>query len=191
MQLVQRAQVGDEQAIADLLRLSQPIAKRAVSRQFGDYQSVDDLAQASLLIVFTKLPSLHAAEAYIGWLQRIVRNVCLKEALRQQNAYKAIPRISWESSDPSALNSSVANPEALVMRQEVIAHLRIAVETLSGRYRRVVTMRADGYTYDEIGEALATRGTLARVWYFRARKRLRRLCTADDVLAPFATGGLH
>jgi DNA-directed RNA polymerase specialized sigma24 family protein len=55
--LVRQEQIGDQQAVADLLRLSRPIAEHAVARQVRDYQSVDDLAHTTLLVLLTGLPS--------------------------------------------------------------------------------------------------------------------------------------
>jgi Sigma-70, region 4 len=44
-------------------------------------------------------------------------------------------------------------------------------------------MRAvEGRSYDEIGAALDVPTHLARLWYFRARRRLQDACTSDDVL---------
>lgn len=179
--LVRQAQTGDQQAIADLLRLTQPIAERAVVRQFGDYQSADDLAQTSLLVVLTGLRSLRAPEAYIGWVQGIARNICRKEVRRKESVREAALRLAqYRITAPT----SVIDPSEEAVRLEVRAHLVRALGCLQWRYRVVMIMRAvEGRSYDEIGAALGVPTHLARLWYFRARRHLQDACTSDDVLA--------
>ena len=178
--LVRRAQIGDECAIAELLRLSRPLVERAIGRQCGDRQSVDDLVQATLLIVLTELFSLRAPEAYIGWLQGIVRNVCCKELRRRESARQAAARLAQR--DISA-STSLVDPLDEALRREVRSHLESALRRLPRRYQVVMIMRAfEERTYDEIGEAFDVPGRLARLWYFRARQHMQDACTSDEVL---------
>jgi RNA polymerase sigma-70 factor (ECF subfamily) len=178
--LIRGAQIGDECAIAELLRLSRPLAARAIGRQFGDGQSVDDLVQTTLLIVLTELSSLRAPEAYIGWLQGIVRNVCCKELRRRESARQAAGRLAQR--DLSA-STGLVDPLDEALRGEVRSHLESALRRLPGRYQVAMLMRAcEERTYDEIGEALGVPGHLARLWYFRARQRLQDACRSDEVL---------
>ncbi len=178
--LVRQAQIGDKCATAELLRLSRPLAERAIGRQCGECQSVDDLVQATLLIVFTELSSLRAAEAYIGWLQGIVRNVCCKELRRRESARQAAARLAQRD---ICTSTSLVDPLDEVLRREVRSHLESALRRLPWRYQVVMMMRAfEERTYDEIGEAFDVPGHLARLWYFRARQRLQDACTSDEVL---------
>ncbi len=78
--LVQRAQAGDEHAMADLLRLSRPLVERTVARHCWDCEMRDDLTQSILLVALTELSELRNAQAYVNWLQRIARNLCCKQA---------------------------------------------------------------------------------------------------------------
>ena len=178
--LVRQAQTGDQQAIADLLRRTRPIAARAVVRQFGDYQSADDLAQTSLLVVLTGLRSLRAPEAYVGWVQGIARNICRKEVRRKESVREAAMRLAQHN---ITAPTSMIDPLEEAVRLEVRAHLEHALGCLQWRYRVVMIMRAvEGHSYDEIGAALHVPAHLARLWYFRARRRLQDACTADEVL---------
>jgi RNA polymerase sigma factor (sigma-70 family) len=183
--MVRRAQTGDPQAVADLLRLSRPIAEHAVVRQFGDYQSVDDLAQTSLLIVLTRLPTLRTPEAYVGWVQGIVRNVCHKELRRKESARDAATRLAQHG---ITAPTSMTDPLEEALRREVRTHLERALGCLQRRYQVVIIMRAlEGRRYDEIGAALDVPTHLARLWYFRARQRLQHACASDEVLVRAST----
>jgi RNA polymerase sigma factor (sigma-70 family) len=178
--LVRQAQAGDQQAIADLLRLTRPIAERAVVRQFGDDQAADDLAQASLLVVLTGLRSLRAPEAYVAWVQGIARNICRKEVRHKESVREAATRLAQHN---ITAPTSMMDPLEEAIRLEVRAHLEHALGCLQWRYRVVVIMRAvEGHSYDEIGAALDVPTHLARLWYFRARRHLQETCNSDDVL---------
>ncbi|MBJ7596168.1 MAG: RNA polymerase sigma factor [Candidatus Dormibacteraeota bacterium] len=183
--LVRRAQAGDRTSVAELLRLSRPLAERTVARRCFDHQMIDDLTQAVLLVVLMELPGLRCPEAYISWLLRIVANVCCKQARRSTCLQTAASRLAQESLAEADARFVEVDPEEAAVRAEIQAHLRIAVAALPARYRTAVVMRAvQGHSFDEIGETLGCPRELARLWYFRARRRLQRLCVADEVLAP-------
>ena len=185
--LVRRAQAGDPTSIAELLRLSRPLAERTVARRCIDHEMIDDLTQAVLLVVLMELPGLRCPEAYISWLLRVVANVCCKQARRSSCLQTAASRLARERLAEANARIVEVDPEEAAVRGEIQAHLRIAVAALPARYRTAVVMRAvQGHSFDEIGETLGCPRELARLWYFRARRRLQRLCVADEVLAPIA-----
>ncbi len=185
--LVRGAQAGDPTSIAELLRLSRPLAERTVARRCFDHEMIDDLTQAVLLVVLVELPGLRCPEAYISWLLRIVANVCCKQARRSTCLQTAASRFAQVRLAEADARIGEVDPEEAAVRGEIQAHLQIAVAALPARYRTAVVMRAvQGHSFDEIGETLGCPRELARLWYFRARRRLQQLCVADEVLAPIA-----
>lgn len=183
--LVQRAQTGDDDAMASLLRLSRPLVERVVARRCWDSEMADDLTQSILLVVLTELSELRSAEAYVSWLQRIARNLCCKQTRRSACLQAAASRLLRQSLADVGAAAQQVDPEEAAVRGEIQAHLGAVVTSLPVRYRTAVVMRAvQGHTFDEIGETLGCRQELARLWYFRARRRLQQLCVTDEVLAP-------
>ena len=180
--LVQLAQSGDEEAIADLLRRARPLIQRMAGRFCSGAEVADDIVQNCLLIVFTDLHRLRAPEAFIGWVQGIVRNVCCKEVHRSDTAHAVATRLAQQSLTEST-SDVWCDPEEVVLQHEARVHLMRLLEQLEPRYRNVVALRTHGYTYEEIARRLDISSALARLWFFRCRRRLRGLCTADDVLA--------
>lgn len=181
--LVHGAQQGREEAIAELLRRTRPLVERTVGRLCLDREMVEDLVQSSLLIVLAGLPALRAPEAYISWVQGIVRNLCCK-AVRRQEATRAVATKLMQC-PPAGFPwvRRAVDPEEVALRSEAQAHLRRALAMLPVHYQRVVTMRTlESYSYEEIGRLLDVPGPLVRLWHFRARQRLRVLCCADEVL---------
>ncbi len=153
--LVARAQGGDEVALAELLHLSRPLVERTVARRCWDYEMIDDLTQSILLVALTELTALRFPEAYISWLQRIVRNVCCKQARRGACSQAAASRLLSEGVAAAAAHANRVDPEEAVVRAEVQVHLRAVVSALPARHRTAVVMRAvQGHTFDEIGETL-------------------------------------
>jgi RNA polymerase sigma-70 factor (ECF subfamily) len=181
--LVQRAQAREAEAIAELLRRARPLVERTVGRLCHDRELAEDLVQTCLLIVLTRLPGLRTPEAFVGWAQSIVRNVCRKEFDRQARRRAAMARVMWHRPDLWSGDVGVVDPEELALRSEVRVHLDRVLKTLPDRYRSVVTLRAlYGYSYDEIGQLLHAPGELVRLWHFRSRQYLQALCRTDEVL---------
>lgn len=186
--LVRRAQEGGEGATAELLRRTRPLVERTVGRLCRDHEVVEDLVQTCLLIVLTKLQALRTPEAYVSWVQGIARNVCCKEVRHQVHMRGTAMRLVQDGVSGVAGVRSPLNPEEVALRSEAKAHLRGALEALPLHYRQVVTMRViDGYSYDEISERLRVPVPLARLWHFRARRRLRMICGTDEVLVRLVT----
>ncbi len=92
--LVRLAQSGEEEAISELLRRTRPLVERTVGRLCHDRGLIEDVVQSCLLIVLTELPSLRTPEAFISWVQGIVRNVCCKEARRESSLRAATIRLT-------------------------------------------------------------------------------------------------
>jgi RNA polymerase sigma factor (sigma-70 family) len=186
--LVRRAEAGEAEAIADLLRRTRPLVERTVARLCIDLQLRDDLVQACLVVVYTDLPALRTPEAFVSWAQGIVRNVCRREVRRQGHSRVAEARVVHETLVGSGGGEALVDPEEVALRTETRAQLQRALAALPARYRTVVTMRAvHGYTYEEMGRILDAPSQLVRLWYFRGRHRLQVLCGSDDVLVDAAS----
>jgi RNA polymerase primary sigma factor len=98
---------------------------------------------------------------------------------------KGVP-ISEQLVDPWALN-----PEKELLREESQELIRLALKTLSDLERAVIINRfgldgAEAQTLDEIGERLGITGERVRQIEFRARKRLRKLISRNQIIPSVA-----
>jgi RNA polymerase sigma factor (sigma-70 family) len=82
--LVRRAATGPpearRQAFGELVRRYQDTAYGYAYALLGDREAAQDAAQEAFLAAYRSLGQLRAAEAFPGWLRRIVRTYCLRAA---------------------------------------------------------------------------------------------------------------
>jgi RNA polymerase sigma factor (sigma-70 family) len=80
--LLARAQLGDAQAIDQLLRQCQPDIKRFARRHCAS-QDVDEAVQDALWILTRRVSALRVAAALSSWLFQTVRRLCMRMLQRR------------------------------------------------------------------------------------------------------------
>jgi RNA polymerase sigma-70 factor (ECF subfamily) len=163
--LVQRAIDGDERAMRSLWSLYAPRVDAIVRRLVGDPDAAADVAQDVWIQIFRALPTFRG-DAKIGtWIHRIAVNGTLN-ALRRQRRMQIEGPIEDES-------------VAVEMDEEgpfVMAAIDDAVARLAPGARMVFVLHdVEGYTHEEIAEALGITPGGSKSQLFKARARLRRM----------------
>jgi RNA polymerase sigma-70 factor (ECF subfamily) len=172
--LVLRAQGGDSEALAALAEQIRPTAQRFAGRFLGDPVRGEDIAQIALMKAFTRLGDVRSPAAFPAWLMRIVRNECLNEISRRRNAQVPLSVLADEGTQIQAPAGGDDDPEEALLRSQLQELVRRVAMTLPEHHRQALIMRAlEDRSYEEISEALDVPVSVARVWYFRARKRFR------------------
>jgi RNA polymerase sigma-70 factor (ECF subfamily) len=124
------------------------------------------------------------------WLFRIATNACLDELRHRQ-------RLHWQPWDaflsffhPSQIAGD--DTEATVLRHESARVVRKALDQLSPRDRAALVLReCQGFSVEEVGQAIGTTTGTAKVVLFRARERFRVAYrqVGDDIPASRSPGG--
>jgi RNA polymerase sigma-70 factor (ECF subfamily) len=172
--VVLRAQAGDPDALATLAEQVRPTAQRFASRFLNDAIRGEDIAQVALMKAFTRLGDVRSPAAFPAWLMRIVRNECLNELSRQKHAQVPLSLLADEGTQIQAPAGGDDDPEEALLRSQLQELVRRVAMTLPAHHRQALIMRAlEDRTYEEISQALDVPVSVARVWYFRARKRFR------------------
>ncbi len=166
-ELVERAQGGDETALAQILLLLTPVLRSFFTQRIGVKSEVDDLIQNTLLRVHNSLPDLKDSGRLKGF--------AMKAALFElQDLYRGRYSAKERLYDPE-------NPPDH-SDQDATAGLRIdlerALETLSPKARRIIELREYGYHYDEIAAMIGATEAAIKMQVKRAFEKLR------EVLAP-------
>ncbi len=172
--LVLRAQAGDPDALTALAEQVRPTAQRFASRFLGDPTRGEDVAQVALMKAFSRLGDVRAPAAFPAWLMRIVRNECLNELSCEKHAQVPMSLLADEGTQIQAPAGGADDPEEALLRSQLQDLVRRVAATLPHHHRQALVMRAlEDRTYEEISQALDVPVSVARVWYFRARKRFR------------------
>jgi RNA polymerase sigma-70 factor (ECF subfamily) len=82
--LVEAARRGDDEAFADLMRLSGDRLMSVAYRILRDVPLAEDAVQGTILTAWRELPRLRDPELFSGWLYRILIHSCYREARRDR-----------------------------------------------------------------------------------------------------------
>lgn len=131
-ELVLRAQRGDVEAFAVLVRRYQGMAVGYAYAQLGDFHLAEDAAQEAFIDAYQLIGDLRVADAFPGWLKRIV--------------FKHSDRLTRRSPEQVALEkvdeplAAEADTIAALERAEGQRQVREAIAALPAAQRQVVSL---------------------------------------------------
>ena len=165
--LVRRAIDGDERAMRQLWSRHSPHVDAVVRRLVGDPDLAADVAQEVWIQIFRALPGYRGDSQFGTWAHRIAVNRTLN-ALRRSTRRE---RFETELDDDDG-----AAVEHEAERALLAATIEEAAAQLSPGARTVFMLHdVEGYTHEEIAEALGITAGGSKSQLFKARAKLRRL----------------
>ena len=172
-QLVERAQTaleGDLRAFEELVeRHTRKVVTncRHLTRAPAD---AEDLAQEVFVKAFFALKKFRGGSTFRTWLQRIKVNHCLDHLRRREGkVHTDIEDLHTEPSEPPAA-------ERWEVTHDKRQRIEQVLDLLSDTLRVPLIMRdMDGYSYQEIADALGVGLSAVKMRIKRAREEFRRL----------------
>jgi RNA polymerase sigma-70 factor (ECF subfamily) len=169
-QVIRQAADGDARAIRTLYDRYAPRVFAVVRRIAGDDELAQDYAQEAWIRAIRALPSFRGDSRFSTWLHRIAVNAAL-QALR-----RAETRRKREAPFPAEIPVGPRGGDTLLQRR-----LERALDTLPEGMRRVLILHdVEGYTHEEIGDALGVTAGTSKSQLFKARAKMRELLTVLD-----------
>jgi RNA polymerase sigma-70 factor (ECF subfamily) len=165
--LLTRAQHGDEQAFAELVRMYEAPVYDYIRRLLPDRSLAEDLTQEVFLSVYQGLPRFAGRCQFTSWLFQVTRHRVLDEL----RSTRRRPRCETYESAPE-LASRDAPPEerqAMAALWNVVADLKLELK-MPLLLRDVV-----GLSYSEIATALELEVTTVKWRIYRAREVVAEL----------------
>jgi RNA polymerase sigma-70 factor (ECF subfamily) len=167
-ELVDRFQLGDDTAFAELYSRHYRRLFRTCLRHLGDSATAEDAVQEAFAKAFRALPTLNGDRRFYPWLSVIAKRVCLdihRQRARSQPA---------ESIDPGA----TADGEQAVLTSMDAAAVQDALGRLTSRHRDVLHLREyEGWSYRRIATHYGVRLAAVETLLWRARRALHRQLT--------------
>lgn len=142
--------------------------------EFGlDAAEAEDVVQDTFLALFRHLHLRRDQRNLTGWLFQVAHNLALKRCEQRRkylrNAVSQEAATRWRA-DPAP------DPEERLMREERGKRLRAVFDALPERERRCLFLRAEGFTYRDIAQALSVSlGSVSKA----LSRALTRLTTVD------------
>jgi RNA polymerase sigma-70 factor (ECF subfamily) len=166
--LIRQAAEGDARAIRALYDRYAPRVFAVVRRIAGDDESAQDYAQEAWIRAVRALPTFRGDARFSTWLHRIAVNSAL-QALR-----KSETRRRREAPFPAEVPVGPRGGDALLQRR-----LEQALDGLpDGMRQGLILHHVEGYTHEEIGDALGVAPGTSKSQLFKARAKMRDLLTS-------------
>ncbi|MGH7501027.1 MAG: RNA polymerase sigma factor [Longimicrobiales bacterium] len=165
---IRRAQRGDGEAVRELYRRYAPRVYAVVRRLADDDALAEDWAQEAWVRAIRALPRFRGEARFSTWIHRIAVNSALHGRRWRDR------RVRNEVAMPA-----VAPPATRIQPQGEQTLLRMALEramqTLPDGMRQVLVLHdVEGYTHEEIANALGVTAGTSKSQLFKARARMRR-----------------
>ena len=172
--LVQRAQRGDEQALATLYQLHNKLVYSVCLRMTNDAAEAEDLVQEAFIQAFRNLNSFHGNSAFSTWLYRIAVNTVLMKLRR-----KSPPVLSLDepvSRNSPSLKREIGKRDLNLCGAIDRVALRHAIEELPRGCRQIFELHEfEGYEHHEIAELLHCSIGNSKSQLHKAKKIMRKL----------------
>jgi RNA polymerase sigma-70 factor (ECF subfamily) len=178
LEVLRRAQRGDEQAFRVLLAAYETPVFNYVLRMVGDRPLAEDLTQEIFLRIYQGLPGFSLRCRFTTWLFQVAKNRVLDELRARERKPHAVLTLD----DIPPLEVLDAPPE----RVEVIDAVWRSVALLNPDLKMALLLRdVVGLSYLEIADALEI--TLATVKWriFKAREEVQLALVRDGVTIEF------
>jgi RNA polymerase sigma-70 factor (ECF subfamily) len=184
--IVLRVQRGDRPAFDFLVIKYQHKIIQLVNRYVKDPSEAQDVAQETFIKAYRALGNFRGDSAFYTWLYRIAINTAknyLVSRSRRSSDYQV------DIQDAEALENApqlqgMETPERLLLNQEIIDTIKIAIDKLPEEMRTAIMLREfEGMSYEEIAEAMDCPVGTVRSRIFRAREAI------DNKLNPLLEHG--
>lgn len=172
-------------AFGRIVRRYQDMAYGCAYAILGDFHLAEDAAQEAFLTAYLELPKLREAQAFGGWLRRIVVSRCSRMSRRKQ---VVTGRLDAAAGVPSGQPA----PPQVMERREMTEKVAAAVRALPSPERMVTTLfYINGYSQKDIAEFLEVPVTTVKKRLATSRTRLkqRMIAMVDEVLKSHALPG--
>jgi RNA polymerase sigma-70 factor (ECF subfamily) len=164
--LALRAQQGDRDAFAEIVRRHQQAVFNAAYHVLGNIHDAEDVAQETFIRAYQFFDRFDINRSLAPWLKRIAVNVCLNR-LEGSKPASSLDDERVAAPDPGP------GPEAQTVSRDRSERIRNELSRLPPRYRLVIELRHfQGLSYEQIARELKRPLSDVKSDLFRARKLL-------------------
>jgi RNA polymerase sigma-70 factor (ECF subfamily) len=186
---------GDETAFTLVVETYHARLMRVAAAYVGDPAVAEEVVQETWVRVLRSIDRFEARSTLKTWIFRILVNTALNWLTRERRS-TPFSRLAGEEADsqsaveperfqpadalwPGHWNSFPASwsttPETRLLSRETLQHIRAAIEDLPAGQKAVITLRdLEGWSADEVCNALQISESNQRVLLHRGRSRVRR-----------------
>jgi len=162
-------------AALELIEGHDRVFRRTARRYSLCADDAEDAYQRALEILLTKAPPIEG-ESLIRWMQTVTKREALAVRRQRERLLNGTPRADDDERDPLDLVPSDApGPTDRAARRERVARSGEALRALKPQEVRALMLKAEGYSYAEIGEITGWTYTKINRCMAEGRKRFLRV----------------
>ena len=174
---------GNTNAFEDLVLEYQKQVYHITLKMTGNEEDAFDLSQETFLKAFRALPSFRGEAGFGSWLYRMASNLCI-DFLRKRKRQGSGQIISLDEEEedrrPRELPDLRYEPQSSLEKKEMRQKVQEGLQRLPHEQRLILVMRdVEGFSYQEISDALKIELGTVKSRIYRARAHLARLLTED------------
>ena len=180
--LVHRAQAGDTEAFADLVRLFQRRTVSLAYRLLGNVEDAHDVSQEAFVRAFRYLAQLDDPSRFAGWLMRVVSNLALNYRRSRKRWAAAslddIGAVAAEGRNPSTGSPLTVGleDEGGPLPEEMRTAIGAALERLPEKQRlALILFSVEGLPQKDVADILECSVELVKWNVFQARRSLKEM----------------
>lgn len=175
LELVKRVQAGEKNAFDVLVLKYQQKVINLVMRYVRDQHIAMDISQEAFIKAYKGLKNFRGDSAFYTWLYRIAINTAKNHLVTMSRRLPAndIDAQEAEQFDSAEGLRETGDPESMMQRDEVHQVIISAIQALPDDLRTAITLREiEGFSYEEISEAMECPIGTVRSRIFRARESI-------------------
>ena len=174
---------GNANAFEDLVLEYQKQVYHIALKMTGNEEDAFDLSQETFLKAFRALPTFRGEAGFGSWLYRMEANLCI-DFLRKRKRRNAgqIVSLDEEGEDrrPMELPDLSYEPQSALEKKELREKVQMGLRRLPDEQRLILVLRdVEGFSYQEISDALKIELGTVKSRIYRARAHLARLLTEN------------
>jgi RNA polymerase sigma-70 factor (ECF subfamily) len=183
MQLIEALRAGDERAFEQLIRMYQAALLRVAQMYVSSRAVAEEVVQETWVAVLNGIDRFEGRSSLKTWIFRIAAN---RAKTRGEREGRILPFTSLGPPEQAVEGDRFDHqghwaspptdwPEQRLLGQETQRMIENAIEMLPDTQRAVITLRdVQGWSADEVRNALELSETNQRVLLHRARSKVRR-----------------
>ena len=174
---------GNTNAFDDLVLEYQDRVYHIALKMTGNEEDAFDLSQETFLKAFRALSTFGGEAGFGSWLYRMAANLCI-DFLRKKKRQGGGQLISLDEEEedrrPRELPDLRYEPQSALEKKEMRQKVQDGLQRLPHEQRLILVMRdVEGFSYQEISDALKIELGTVKSRIYRARAHLARLLTED------------
>ena len=173
---------GNTNAFEDLVLEYQKQVYHIALKMTGNEEDAFDLSQEAFLKAFRSLSTFRGEAGFGSWLYRMTANLCIDFLRKKKRQGGQIISLDAEEEDrrPTELPDLRYEPQNALEKKEVQEKVRAGLEKLPHEQKLILVLRdVEGFSYQEISDALKIELGTVKSRIYRARAHLARLLTEN------------